>query len=80
PKNQLMMHKLMINGAIDNMGLNSTQHMATLFDGITRHSPEGLWWKERAEQVGFLKAVQERDSGEPIAAQAEKSVPPLPRD
>lgn len=80
PKNQLMMHKLMINGAIDNMGLNSTQHMATLFDGITRHSPEGLWWKERAEQVGFLKAVQERDSGEPIAPQAEKSLPPLPRD
>ncbi|HIF08689.1 MAG TPA: crotonase/enoyl-CoA hydratase family protein [Sneathiellales bacterium] len=78
PKNQLMMHKMMINSAIDNMGLNSTQQMATLFDGIPRHSPEGLWWKERAEQVGFLNAVKERDSGDPIAAEAEKFLPPLP--
>ena len=80
PKNQLMMHKLMINSAIENMGLTTTQQMATLFDGITRHSPEGLWWKARAEGVGFLQAVKERDSGEPVAPDAEKPVPPLPGD
>jgi enoyl-CoA hydratase len=68
PRNQLMMQKLMINQAFENMGLHSTQMMATLFDGITRHSPEGLWFKRRAEEVGFKQAVQERDSGEPIAA------------
>ena len=34
---------------------------------FTRHSPEGVWFKKRAEEVGFKKAVQERDSGEPIA-------------
>jgi enoyl-CoA hydratase len=80
PKNQLMMHKLMINSALDNMGLSTTQQMATLFDGITRHSPEGLWWKERAEDIGFLNAVKERDSGDPIAPDAEKFLPPLPDD
>ncbi len=66
PKNQLMMQKLMINQAYDNMGLASTQMVATLFDGITRHTPEGMWFKERAEDVGFQQAVRERDSGEPI--------------
>ena len=66
PKNQLMMQKLMINQAYENMGLASTQMVATLFDGITRHSPEGMWFKERAEAVGFQQAVRERDSCEPI--------------
>jgi enoyl-CoA hydratase len=67
PINQLMMNKLMINAAYDNMGLASTQMFATLFDGVARHTPEGLWFKQRAERVGFKQAVQERDSGEPIA-------------
>jgi enoyl-CoA hydratase len=67
PRNQLMMQKLMINQALDNMGLASTQMVATIFDGITRHSPEGVWFKERAEAVGFQQAVRERDSGLPIA-------------
>lgn len=67
PKNQLMMQKLMINQAYENMGLRNTQMFATLFDGITRHSPEGVWFKRRAEEAGFKQAVQERDSGAPIA-------------
>ncbi len=67
PRNQLMMNKMMINQVLDNMGLAGTQMLATLFDGIARHSPEGLWFKQRAEQVGFAQAVRERDSGHPIA-------------
>ncbi len=67
PRNQLMMQKLMINQAFENMGLSSTQMMATLFDGVTRHSPEGVWFKEEAERSGFKEAVKKRDSGEPIA-------------
>ncbi len=67
PRNQLMMNKLMINSAFDNMGLASTQMFATLFDGMARHTPEGMWFKQRAEEVGFKQAVQERDSGAPIA-------------
>jgi enoyl-CoA hydratase len=48
------------------MGLAGTQTIATLFDGMARHSPEGVWFKERAEEVGFKQAVAERDSGDPI--------------
>jgi enoyl-CoA hydratase len=66
PKNQLMMQKLMINQAYENMGLANTQMIATLFDGITRHSPEGLWFKAYAEKHGFHEAVRWRDSGKPI--------------
>ena len=66
PKNQLMMLKLVINQAIDAMGLEQTQMFANVFDGITRHSPEGLWFKRYAEQFGFAAAVEWRDSGRPL--------------
>ena len=63
PKNQLMMQKLMINQAYNAMGLENTQMLATVFDGITRHSPEGLNFKTRAEEMGWKHAVRERDMG-----------------
>ncbi len=63
PKNQLMMQKLMINQAYSNMGMETTQMIATIFDGITRHTAEGFAFKRRAEEVGFNQAVKERDSG-----------------
>lgn len=66
PKNQLMMLKLVINQAVDNMGLEQTQMFATVFDGMTRHSPEGLWFKRYAEEFGFPAAVEWRDSGRPL--------------
>jgi enoyl-CoA hydratase len=66
PINQLVMQKLMINQAYDNMGLQGTQLLATLFDGIARHTPEGYWFKQLAEQEGFHAAVQWRDSGRRI--------------
>jgi enoyl-CoA hydratase len=67
PKNQLMMVKLMINQAVESMGLVQTQMFATLFDGIARHSPEGVWFKQQAEEKGFKEAVRQRDGGDPIA-------------
>jgi len=63
PTNQLAMQKLMINQAFENMGLQTTQILATLFDGITRHSPEGRWFQELAATHGFHAAVAWRDSG-----------------
>jgi enoyl-CoA hydratase len=63
PQNQLMMQKLMVNQALYNMGLMGTQMIATVFDGITRHSPEGLNFKRRSEQMGWKHAVDERDQG-----------------
>ncbi len=63
PVNQLVMQKLMVNQAYDNMGLHGTQILATLFDGITRHSPEGRWFQQLAADEGFHAAVEWRDSG-----------------
>ncbi len=63
PVNQLAMQKMVINQAIEAMGLNETQRLATLFDGITRHSPEGMNFKARSEDMGWKQAVQERDEG-----------------
>ena len=66
PINQLVMQKLMINQAFDNMGLHGTQVLATLFDGIARHSPEGRWFQDFAATHGFPAAVRWRDSGQAI--------------
>jgi enoyl-CoA hydratase len=63
PVNQLMMQKMVVNQAIEAMGLLNTQRLATILDGITRHSPEGLHFKERAESVGWKEAVRNRDQG-----------------
>lgn len=63
PTNQLAMQKMVVNQAIEAMGLSETQRLATIFDGITRHSPEGLAFKRRAETLGWKQAVKERDSG-----------------
>jgi enoyl-CoA hydratase len=72
PRNQLMMTKIVVNQAYENMGLNNTQMFATFLDGVARHSPEGMWFRERAQEVGFKQAVAERDSGEPIASQVSR--------
>ena len=63
PTNQLAMQKLMVNQAYDNMGLQTTQNLATLFDGITRHSPEGRWFMDFAQAQGFHAATKWRDEG-----------------
>lgn len=63
PVNQLAMQKMVINQAIEQTGLMQTQRLATIFDGITRHSPEGIAFKTRAEEMGWKHAVQERDQG-----------------
>lgn len=62
PANQLAMQKTMVNQALENMGLASTQRLATFFDGVARHTPEGVAFKRRAEEVGFQQAVAERDA------------------
>ena len=62
PINQLAMQKMVINSAVEEQ-IYRTQRLATVFDGISRHSPEGINFKHRVEQVGWKQAVQERDSG-----------------
>ncbi|MFK7830767.1 MAG: crotonase/enoyl-CoA hydratase family protein [Congregibacter sp.] len=80
PKNQLMMSKMVVNQAYEAMGLANTQRFANFFDGIARHSPEGLWFRERAVEVGFKQAVAERDSGAAIAPGVSKDLGPARGD
>jgi enoyl-CoA hydratase len=55
------MLKKLCNEPAENMGLASSRTMGTLFDGVARHTQEGLDFVARAEQVGFRQAVRERD-------------------
>lgn len=60
------MHKIVVNQVMLAMGLEQSQQMATMFDGITRHNPEGLWFRRYAREQGFKAAVQWPDGGESI--------------
>ena len=47
------MMKLLVNQAYEQMGLNVTQLIGTLFDGAARHTPEGTEFTRRAiEDLG----------------------------
>ena len=61
PANQLVMLKLLCNQTAENMGFASSRMLGTLFDGIARHTQEGLDFVERASEVGFRQAVRDRD-------------------
>jgi enoyl-CoA hydratase len=61
PVNQLTMLKLLANQTAENMGFASSRMLGTLFDGIARHTQEGLDFVKRAQDVGFRQAVRERD-------------------
>ncbi len=62
PLNQLVMSKLLVNQAYENMGLRTTQVLGTVFDGIARHTPEGIAWRDMAMKEGFREAVRRRDA------------------
>ena len=66
PSSHLSMHKLVVNQVMLTMGLEQTQMLATVFDGITRHNPEGLWFRRYAQTEGFKAAIEWRDSGRDI--------------
>ena len=61
PVSQLVMHKLLVNQALYAQGLQPTQVLGTFFDGIARHTPEGLEFARRAAEAGFREAVRDRD-------------------
>ena len=55
------MMKLLINQAIEQMGLSTTQLVGTLLDGAARHTPEGLQFSAAAGD-DVRTAVAERDA------------------
>jgi enoyl-CoA hydratase len=61
PINQLQMLKLLCNQTAESMGMASSRTLGTLFDGIARHTQEGLDFVARSGEIGFREAVRERD-------------------
>jgi len=60
PINQNWMNKLVINGFAE-VQLERAQKLATIFDGITRNSPEGIRFQNLAQEAGFKAAIAKRD-------------------
>ncbi|KAJ6629966.1 putative enoyl-CoA hydratase echA8 [Pseudolycoriella hygida] len=63
PKNQLWYQKSVVNHVVEQQGLLSAQRLSIIYDGMSRHSPEGIQFQRRCMEIGFKKAVRERDSG-----------------
>ncbi len=61
PLNHLIMLKLACNQPLENQGLATGRLLGTLFDGISRHTPEAQAFVARALEVGVRQAVRERD-------------------
>ncbi len=62
PLTQLMAMKLIVNQAYDNMGLQSTQTLGPILDGIMRNTPEGRDFVRVARDEGVKAAVTRRDA------------------
>jgi enoyl-CoA hydratase len=76
PATQLMAMKLIVNQAYDNMGLQSTQTLGPILDGIMRNTPEGREFVRVARADGVKEAVRRRDGPFADYSQAPKSEQP----
>ena len=62
PPNQLEMITWALNAVADHMyDPKSSRRLGTFFDGVARHTQEGLDFVRRSSEVGFRDAVRERD-------------------
>jgi enoyl-CoA hydratase len=67
PLNQLQLMKLLVNQSLYSQGLQTTQTLGTVFDGVARHTREGYEFQGLAARDGFRAAVRSRD--EPFATE-----------
>lgn len=61
PVNQLWMQKRVVNSIIEG-SVASSQQLSTIFDGLTRNSPEGVAFQQLAATRGFKAAIAGRDA------------------
>jgi enoyl-CoA hydratase len=61
PTTQLVSMKLIVNQAYDNMGLQSTQTLGPILDGIMRNTPEGREFVRVAASEGVREVITRRD-------------------
>jgi len=55
------MMKLLVNQTVLAAGLQPTQIIGTVFDGISRHTKEGYDFHQYTAKQGFKAAVRRRD-------------------
>ena len=61
PQTQLSAMKLIVNHAYDNMGMQSTQTLGPILDGIMRFTPEGVAFVDEAREHGVRSVIEKRD-------------------
>ncbi|MEM7691393.1 MAG: enoyl-CoA hydratase, partial [Pseudomonadota bacterium] len=77
PLTQLTSMKLIVNQAYDNMGLQSTQTLGPILDGIMRNTPEGRAFVHTARDEGVRSAIEQRDG--PFGDYSQASAEEQPR-
>jgi enoyl-CoA hydratase len=78
PLAQLAAMKLIVNQAYENMGLNSTQILGPILDGLMRNTPDAIDFIRRAEQEGVRAAITARDGPFHDYSQADADERPNP--
>jgi enoyl-CoA hydratase len=61
PLSQLAAMKLVVNQAYENMGLNSTQTLGPILDGLMRNTPDAIDFIRLSEKEGVRAAIAARD-------------------
>lgn len=78
PLSQLAAMKLVVNQAYENMGLNSTQTLGPILDGLMRNTPDAIDFIRLAEKDGVRAAIAARDGPFGDYSQAAASERPNP--
>jgi enoyl-CoA hydratase len=77
PLNQLKMTKWMLNDVARHQYQPDTSRLlGFIFDGVARHTQEGLDFVRRAQEIGWRDAVRERDA--PFGDYGERRARPTP--
>ena len=80
PTTQLAAMKLIVNQTYDNMGLQSTQTLGPILDGLMRNTAEGRGFVRTAMKDGVQQAVVERDGPFGDYSQGSKDMKPKRRN
>ena len=78
PSSQLAAMKLIVNQTYENMGLNSTQILGPILDGLMRNTPDAIDFIRRAEQEGVRPPITARDGPFRDYSQADANARPNP--
>jgi enoyl-CoA hydratase len=78
PSSQLAAMKMIVNQAYDNMGLQSSQTLGVILDGMMRNTREAQAFIDRADKEGVSRAVAERDGPFGDYSQAPGERQPVP--